>query len=281
MNWAWEQVLPPVPKLLLMALADAADDEGGCWPAIRTLATKSCLSTRTVQRILKGFEESGVLVVSPRFTPTGRQTSSFYRLEIARRGESAAGKDPRCQEGDNLSPSALNNAHRGVSADTPGTSKLCHPRSDRTMSPPEPPYESKSESLLQHLGDENGQSALCLPTELSAIDRRAISALVLDICPDSAQLLLDELTAAVQSKSTIKTTPVQWFRGLVRKYQAGDFSPTEMGASVRRSRESRKYSRTNDASRPPQDSAKIRQQAALLLAQLKGGPTRYQEDQTI
>ena len=278
MNWAWEQVLPPVPKLLLMALADAADDKGGCWPAIRTLAAKSCLSTRTVQRILKGFEESGVLVVSPRFTPTGRQTSSFYRLEIARRGDSSAGEDSRCQEGDNLSPSVLNNTHRGVSADIPSTSKLCHPRSDRTMSPPEPPYESKSKSLLQHLEDENAQSPLHLPTELSAVDRRAILALVLDIRPDSAQLLLDELTAAVQSKSTIKTTPVQWFRGLVRKYQAGDFSSTEMGASVKRGRESRESSRTNAAPRPPQDSAKIRQHAALLLAQLKGRQTRHQED---
>jgi len=30
MNWAWHQALKPVPKLVLMALADAADDQGVC-----------------------------------------------------------------------------------------------------------------------------------------------------------------------------------------------------------------------------------------------------------
>jgi hypothetical protein len=35
-----------------MSLADAADDEGVCWPSIPTLARKCCISTRTVQRSL-------------------------------------------------------------------------------------------------------------------------------------------------------------------------------------------------------------------------------------
>jgi len=38
MNWAWRQGLPPTPKLVLMALADAADDHGVCWPSVTTLA---------------------------------------------------------------------------------------------------------------------------------------------------------------------------------------------------------------------------------------------------
>ncbi|MGE5451100.1 MAG: helix-turn-helix domain-containing protein [Acidobacteriota bacterium] len=35
MHWAWEQRLAPSLKLVLMALADAADDEGQCWPSVR------------------------------------------------------------------------------------------------------------------------------------------------------------------------------------------------------------------------------------------------------
>ncbi|MEL7820991.1 helix-turn-helix domain-containing protein, partial [Pseudomonas aeruginosa] len=38
MNWAWEQPLSPVPKLVLMALADNADDHGYCWPKMKTIA---------------------------------------------------------------------------------------------------------------------------------------------------------------------------------------------------------------------------------------------------
>lgn len=64
MNWAWEQKLPPSSKLILMSLADAADDTGECWPRVRIIAEKCCTSERTVQRVLKEFEQSGVLMVS-------------------------------------------------------------------------------------------------------------------------------------------------------------------------------------------------------------------------
>ncbi|MHB8257123.1 MAG: helix-turn-helix domain-containing protein [Acidiferrobacterales bacterium] len=35
-----------------MALADAYDDDGYCWPSVQTLARKTCLDDRSVQRIL-------------------------------------------------------------------------------------------------------------------------------------------------------------------------------------------------------------------------------------
>ncbi|MGB5255148.1 MAG: helix-turn-helix domain-containing protein, partial [Sedimenticolaceae bacterium] len=47
MNWAWRQALTPTLKLVLMALADAADDQGVCWPSVSTLAKKCSVSTRT------------------------------------------------------------------------------------------------------------------------------------------------------------------------------------------------------------------------------------------
>ena len=39
MNWAWHQGIKPVPKLVLMVLADAADDQGVCWPSVITGTT--------------------------------------------------------------------------------------------------------------------------------------------------------------------------------------------------------------------------------------------------
>ena len=53
MNWAWYQDLKPVPKLVLMALADAANDQGTCWPSVATIAAKVGVSTRTVQRVIQ------------------------------------------------------------------------------------------------------------------------------------------------------------------------------------------------------------------------------------
>jgi hypothetical protein len=48
MNWARRRALTPALKLVLMALADSADEQGVCWPSIRTLAKKCTVSTRTV-----------------------------------------------------------------------------------------------------------------------------------------------------------------------------------------------------------------------------------------
>lgn len=46
-------------KLLLLALADWANDEGLCWPSIDTLAHKTSLSRRSVQGTLRKIEGMG------------------------------------------------------------------------------------------------------------------------------------------------------------------------------------------------------------------------------
>jgi hypothetical protein len=67
MNWAWSLTLSPREKLVLMSLADAADDRGVCWPSIPTVARKCCLSKRTIQRTLRGLIREAR---AGRFTPT-------------------------------------------------------------------------------------------------------------------------------------------------------------------------------------------------------------------
>ncbi len=60
MNWAWEQPLPPVPKLTLMTLTDNAGYHGYCWPKIKTIAAKCRTSERTIKPLLTaGMLEKG------------------------------------------------------------------------------------------------------------------------------------------------------------------------------------------------------------------------------
>ena len=82
MNRAWGRQLKPTAKLVLMSLADAADDRGVCWPSVPTLARKCCTSTRTVQRILGELVEAGLLRAEPRFRKDRSRSSNRYCLAL-------------------------------------------------------------------------------------------------------------------------------------------------------------------------------------------------------
>ncbi len=60
---------------------------------------------------------------------------------------------------------------------------------------------------------------------LSEMEIQAISNLLKDIDPDEQSGLLDELEGAIRFKS-IKTSPVQWFQGVVKKYKNKSFVPS-------------------------------------------------------
>lgn len=61
MSAVWEMKLPDSEKLILLALADWADDQGRCWPSVAQLSAKSSKSERTVQAALKSLESKGAL----------------------------------------------------------------------------------------------------------------------------------------------------------------------------------------------------------------------------
>jgi len=83
MTWAWSITLPPTSKLVLMALADIADDQGVCWPSHPILAAKCSLTDRSVRRVLTLLQAQDLVVVEPRFKTNGSQTSNRYRLAIS------------------------------------------------------------------------------------------------------------------------------------------------------------------------------------------------------
>lgn len=60
MSRVWEMDLPAKDKLVLLALADCANDEGLAWPSIATLARKCGCDQRTVQRNLRDLEKRGL-----------------------------------------------------------------------------------------------------------------------------------------------------------------------------------------------------------------------------
>ena len=103
-------------KLVLIALADMADDRGICWPAMKRLAGKSICSKRTAQRAIKNFEKMNLLTIYERPNDNKRNDSNLYQLhfmELLRMGnselvgdtQSPSGRHSDTHRGDTQSPS--------------------------------------------------------------------------------------------------------------------------------------------------------------------------------
>lgn len=84
MSLVWAADLPPMEKLVLLALADCANDEGGCWPSCATIARKSGQGERTVRRCI------GVLIKKRHLTQQQRSgTSPIYIVHPCQSGTPA------------------------------------------------------------------------------------------------------------------------------------------------------------------------------------------------
>ena len=62
-------------KLVLLALADIADDQGKCWPSMERIAQRGCMSDRNARRIIRKLEDVGWLRVQ---THPGRNKTNTY-----------------------------------------------------------------------------------------------------------------------------------------------------------------------------------------------------------
>lgn len=83
-------------RLVLLALADHADDEGGnAWPKIATIQAKARLGERTVQTALRELEEAGEI----ERTGTTTRGVSVWRVTCVRGADSAPHPGQSCTPG--------------------------------------------------------------------------------------------------------------------------------------------------------------------------------------
>jgi len=87
MTWVWEHSTHKEGSLLvLLAIADIADDEGKAWPSIARIAAKARLSERQTQYILRRLETSGELSVD---RGGGRHHTNVFWVNIGKGAETA------------------------------------------------------------------------------------------------------------------------------------------------------------------------------------------------
>lgn len=244
MNWAWRQPLAPTHKLVLMALADAADDHGVCWPSVSTLARKCSVSSRTVQRALRVLMEQRLLVAEPRRRSDGSSTSNRYRLLLTGDDRLSA---PR-EAGDTRAGHGCLGAP--VARVTPGTTNetVVEP-------PPQGGDGAKGESVaMEDRGGGGDDLALEYPKGLSPSEHAEAERRIAHLPRGVGQELLDELSARLKA-GTIRVSPLVYLLELIKRADAGTFAP-EAGLRVADARDRR---RRNEAALRHTDDASILQ----------------------
>ncbi|WP_182068277.1 helix-turn-helix domain-containing protein [Stenotrophomonas pavanii] len=86
MSHCWPlQGLSVTQKAVLISLADQANDDGVCWPAVGTIAARCCMSARAVRTAMDHLEAVGLLTRDRRFN-----SSTVYKVTPANFDKAAA-----------------------------------------------------------------------------------------------------------------------------------------------------------------------------------------------
>ena len=253
MNWAWQLRLKPTIKFVLMALADAADDDGYCWPSISTLANKTCMESRSVQRILKTLRENNLIQVKAQFRNDGSATSNKYKLALK-------------MTSDNMSPPLRTQNQEVASTATPGSGvNVTQTTIDPSINP-KPPLLT-----LPHINDKetNGVSSgseidFIFPKQLTPKERELAKSQLDTIDALLAQAVLDELAARLNANK-ITGAPLSYLRSLVNRTKTGQFTP-EAGIRIAAAREQAKLSQLQKAAEviKPSDPSSIPKHLAAM-----------------
>lgn len=116
-SWAFDQsISDTTTKLLLVTLADFADDENACWPSQSLLSERvgNC-SVDTIQRHVKKLEAEGYLTRERRHLSNGNRTSDRYVLNAPRRSRKmrSSGRSTKPQN------AVLSKPHPDAASSTP------------------------------------------------------------------------------------------------------------------------------------------------------------------
>lgn len=144
-NWAWSRSESRNgARLVMLALADRADDNGFAWPSVDDLAERTKLSPRAVQKAIANLVEIGELEVE---NGGGRHRSNRYRIvPKPRTSDGVTDEKPRTSDGvstqetPNSAPETPN-FETETPNNTPG---------NPVQSSPEPPIEQSENHQKNH-----------------------------------------------------------------------------------------------------------------------------------
>jgi Helix-turn-helix domain len=216
MNWAWnQQTGSPASKVVLMKLADNADDTGYAFPSIPLIGELCEMHPRSVQRHLRKLAGRNLLCWANRYE-AGVQSSNAYWLNLTNAPDFA----PPPNRGGKLTP----RRRAPSTGDKRGDSGVTKPKNrgdmDVTLTTngtqqnhqTQPPQEPTCGQLVLVM-----PKAFSLPEQKEALDR------LKSFSRERAQLILDELAARMKAE-TIRN-PLGYLGALIKRERIGAFQP--------------------------------------------------------
>jgi Helix-turn-helix domain len=248
MTWAWQISLSPTPKLLLMALADIADDTGLCWPSHTTLAAKCSLTDRTVRRVLVLLKRKSLILVEHRFKADGSRTSNRYRLAIDTPPDNMSGGSVTRGKGPGQQcPGATDRLVRVTTTESPD---------EPSPPPPEPDRTAGSDTT-------GGGRDLIYPKSLSKTQAEALGERLTGLTAEQAQWILDELSGRMAIARV--NNPIGYCEALIKRLQQGQFSP-QLAINVADARKAAAARQTAQSCIPPIEPGSSRRELPPALA---------------
>ena len=132
----------PLRKLVLLKLADNANDKGECFPSYQHIADQCEISRRAVMGHIRELEKAGYLKIKRRKNGKENQSNVFY-LTLKKGGESAAlgGSELSAPHSEPDAPPSESAALGGSESGSPITSHSFEPVIEPTPLPPNPDGE--------------------------------------------------------------------------------------------------------------------------------------------
>ena len=208
-------------KFVLVVLADAANDQGICWPRVSTIAGKVGVSTRTVRRAIQRLISHELITAEQRYRSDGSCSSNRYQLLL----EGGERLSPVPDSGD-ITPGHVCQGPPDASV-IPGTTIGTQKK------PPQPPMP-ETEPADSGGGDD---SDLDYPKDLLPAERAEAASMLAALEAPRNQQVLDEW-AGIIAAGAIRSSPLGCLRALIKRAHEGTFTP-ERALRVAQARKAR------------------------------------------
>ncbi len=259
MTDVWKLTLQAPRKMVLLALADNANDEGtDCWPSVGKLVEKCSMSERAVQGHLAALEEDGYIKRHERLGRSNKFTIHVdrIRLEILQKVKALADTPAESAPPAKVPEIPPQNLHPSPSnpRDTHTPAESAPPQSLHPTPAGSAPITTREPSLKTTTTSSDAIESCCggdfmedLHYPVCSEEESIAIAELVGSCPSQLrQKMLDEIEGARQA-GVIKTNLVPFAQGIARAIHRGSFTVghgTKVAASRQKKAENQIRPRT-------------------------------------